>query len=67
MSETNAALADDAPRPASEPGSLAWIKKLVSFDTVSRNPNMALIETVRDELGTAGIESTLTTRRQRAR
>ena len=61
MSETNAPLPYDTPRPASEPCSLTWIKKLVSFDTVSRNPNMALIETVRDELGRAGIESTLTT------
>lgn len=44
-----------------EPASLPWIKKLVSFDTVSRNPNMGLIETVRDELRAAGIDSTLTT------
>jgi acetylornithine deacetylase len=44
-----------------DPASLPWIKKLVSFDTVSRNPNMGLIETVRDELRAAGIESTLTT------
>jgi len=61
MSETNAPLPYDTPRPASEPCSLTWIKKLVSFDTVSRNPNMALIETVRDELRKLGIESTLTT------
>jgi len=61
VSETKEPLGCDTPRSAPEPGSLAWIKKLVSFDTVSRNPNMALIETVRDELGSAGIESTLTT------
>ncbi|MGA7816881.1 acetylornithine deacetylase [Caballeronia sp.] len=48
---------------AEQPASLPWIKKLVSFDTVSRNPNMGLIETVRDELRTAGIEATLTTDR----
>jgi acetylornithine deacetylase len=47
--------------PTAEPASLPWIKKLVSFDTVSRNPNMGLIETVRDELRAAGIDSTLTT------
>jgi acetylornithine deacetylase len=46
---------------SSETAALSWIKKLVSFDTVSRNPNMGLIETVRDELRAAGIESTLTT------
>ena len=48
---------------AEQPSSLPWIKKLVSFDTVSRNPNMGLIETVRDELRTAGIDATLTTDR----
>jgi acetylornithine deacetylase len=47
--------------PSSEPAALPWIKRLVSFDTVSRNPNIGLIETVRDELRAAGIESTLTT------
>jgi len=48
---------------AEQPASLPWIKKLVSFDTVSRNPNMGLIETVRDELRAAGIDATLTTDR----
>ena len=48
---------------AEQPSSLPWIKKLVSFDTVSRNPNMGLIETVRDELRAAGIDATLTTDR----
>ncbi|HEY0462735.1 MAG TPA: acetylornithine deacetylase, partial [Polyangiaceae bacterium] len=60
MSEANAAEASSARVPASEPGSLAWIKKLVSFDTVSRNPNMGLVETVRDALRALGIEATLT-------
>ncbi len=44
-----------------EPASLDWIKKLVAFDTVSRHPNMGLIETVRDHLQSFGINSTLTT------
>ena len=61
MSETNAPAVSDARTAAAEPDSLLWIKKLVSFDTVSRNPNMGLIETVRDELRGAGIEATLTT------
>lgn len=61
MPQTNAPALADAGASAVEPGSLAWIKKLVSFDTVSRNPNMGLIETVRDELRTVGIEATLTT------
>ena len=42
------------------PASLPWVKKLVAFDTVSRHPNMALIETVRDTFRAAGIEPTLT-------
>jgi acetylornithine deacetylase len=40
--------------------SLAWIEKLISFDTTSRLPNLGLIETVRDHLKLAGIDSTLT-------
>lgn len=46
---------------ASSPLSLPWIERLVSFDTVSRNPNLGLIETVRDELRKSGIEATITT------
>lgn len=42
------------------PASLAWITRLVSMDTVSRHPNLGLIETVRDDLRARGIESTLT-------
>jgi acetylornithine deacetylase len=48
-------------RNTAEPGALAWVERLVSFDTVSRNPNLGLIETVRDELRAASIEATLTT------
>jgi acetylornithine deacetylase len=61
MSDANPLAENNAAPPAAEPESLAWIKRLVSFDTVSRNPNMALIETVRDELAQVGIASTLTT------
>lgn len=61
MSDTYVAEASDPSSQISEPGSLAWIKKLVAFDTVSRNPNMGLIETVRDELRAADIAATLTT------
>jgi len=60
MSETNAPDVSDA-RTSAEPASLPWIKRLVAFDTVSKNPNMGLIETVRDELRRADIEATLTT------
>jgi len=60
MSETNVAEASDSSSQLSEPSSLAWIKKLVSFDTVSRHPNLGLIETVRDELRAADIAATLT-------
>ncbi|BAO86294.1 acetylornithine deacetylase [Caballeronia cordobensis] len=43
------------------PISLPWIERLISIDTVSRNPNLGLIETVRDELRKSGIEATITT------
>ncbi len=43
------------------PASLPWIERLISFDTVSRNPNLGLIETVRDELRKAGVDATITT------
>ncbi|MFC0397117.1 acetylornithine deacetylase [Paraburkholderia rhizosphaerae] len=42
------------------PLSLPWVERLVSFDTVSRNPNLSLIETVRDALRKQGIDATLT-------
>ncbi|SDV49350.1 acetylornithine deacetylase [Chitinasiproducens palmae] len=44
---------------AAEPASLDWTRKLVSFDTTSRESNLGLIETVRDHLAGAGIESIL--------
>jgi acetylornithine deacetylase len=39
---------------------LDWVKKLVGFDTTSRESNLGLIETVRDYLRAAGLEPTLT-------
>lgn len=59
MSEANAPF--DIPASAPEPRSIIWTKKLASIDTVSRNPNLGLIETVRDELRRAGVEAKLTT------
>ncbi|SAK58115.1 acetylornithine deacetylase [Caballeronia arationis] len=53
-------IAEPANTETASPVALPWVKRLVSFDTVSRNPNLGLIETVRDELRAAGIESTLT-------
>src|SRR5215813_1712528 len=46
--------------PGIAPVSLPWIERLVAFDTVSRNPNLGLIETVRDALRKEGIDATLT-------
>ncbi len=37
----------------------AWLEKLVSFDTTSRNSNLALIETVRDALAAHGVQAQL--------
>jgi acetylornithine deacetylase len=39
---------------------LPWITKLLAIDTTSRNSNLGLIETVRDSLNSAGVESVLT-------
>lgn len=36
-----------------------WLEKLVSFDTTSRNSNLALIECVRDALATQGVQAEL--------
>lgn len=41
------------------PNSIEILDKLISFDTVSRTPNMGLIDYVRGVLNDAGIESTL--------
>jgi len=45
---------------ASAPVSTSWIERLIGFDTVSRNSNLGLIETVRDHLAAQGFVSTLT-------
>ncbi len=40
--------------------SIAWLKKLVSFDTTSRNSNLALIDVIRQWFADHKINSTLT-------
>ncbi len=60
-SENMSQIADSAHLEGTHTPSLPWIEKLISFDTVSRNPNLGLIETVRDELRCAGVEATITT------
>ncbi|MFM0304580.1 acetylornithine deacetylase [Paraburkholderia sediminicola] len=47
-------------QPAVISPSIEWTKKLISFNTTSRLPNLALIETVRDYLKTLDIQATLT-------
>ena len=42
------------------PASLDWIERLMRFNTVSRESNLGLIETVRDHLSQRGVTSTLT-------
>lgn len=42
------------------PAGLAWAQRLVRMDTVSRNPNVALIETIADHLRTLGVPIRLT-------
>jgi acetylornithine deacetylase len=44
---------------AAQPQSLEMIRKLVAFDTTSRNSNLELIDFVRDHLQGLGIETTL--------
>jgi len=44
----------------SEPRSLDWTKRLIAFDTTSRNSNLDLIETVRDHLSALGLLVSLT-------
>ena len=43
------------------PASLAWIDRLIRFDTTSRNSNLGLIETVRDHFAAQGLVTWLTT------
>jgi acetylornithine deacetylase len=44
---------------ASQPQSIEMIRKLIAFDTTSRNSNLELIDFVRDYLGANGIATTL--------
>ena len=55
------------PQSETSPASLPWIERLVGFDTVSRNSNLGLIETVRDHLAGAGFTIALTYDRDRAK
>jgi acetylornithine deacetylase len=41
------------------PSSIEMLKRLVAFDTTSRNSNLELIDYIRDYLGEFGVESTL--------
>ena len=41
------------------PSSIEMLKRLVAFDTTSRNSNLELIHYIRDYLGAFGVESTL--------
>ncbi|MFC0694567.1 acetylornithine deacetylase [Paraburkholderia humisilvae] len=59
FSDASSGLSSQTTSPAA-PLSLPWVERLVSFDTVSRNPNRGLIETVRDALRKQGIDATLT-------
>ncbi|WJF89017.1 acetylornithine deacetylase [Paraburkholderia bonniea] len=62
MSQTaeSARSASASTSSAASPASLPWVTRLVSMDTVSRNPNLGLIETVRDALRALGVSATLT-------
>jgi acetylornithine deacetylase len=59
VSDASSGISCQATSPTA-PHSLAWVDRLVQFDTVSRNPNLDLIETVRDALRKLGVEATLT-------
>ena len=45
----------------------AWLEKLVSFDTTSRNSNLDLIETVRDALLAQGVQAHLSHNAERSK
>ena len=47
--------------------SIAMLEKLVAFDTVSRNSNLAFIDYVRDLLKAAGVESRLVFNEERTK
>ncbi|WP_153100365.1 acetylornithine deacetylase [Paraburkholderia hayleyella] len=60
MSYTAEPARTPSPSAPASPASLPWVMRLVSMDTVSRNPNLGLIETVRDALHALGLSATLT-------
>ncbi|MFM1989789.1 MAG: putative Acetylornithine deacetylase [Pseudomonadota bacterium] len=51
---------DPAPADAPSARALDWARRLVRLNTVSSNSNLELIETIRDELASLGVESRLT-------
>ena len=55
MTPTAAPATADPTAAAPSDAALAWSKKLVSFDTTSRNSNLALIHSMADELTAHGI------------
>jgi acetylornithine deacetylase len=57
---TPVAIADPAPADARVRDTVALLDRLVSFDTTSRNSNLACIAFIRDYLATHGVESRLT-------
>ena len=55
MTPTTALATDDPAAATPTASALAWAEKLVSFDTTSRNSNLALIHSMADELAAHGI------------
>lgn len=53
-------MTDPAPPPGPVLGTVAMLERLVSFDTTSRNSNLACIGFIRDYLAAHGVESRLT-------
>jgi acetylornithine deacetylase len=60
MRSAGGASSDMGRQDAGRPRSLDWIERLIAFNTVSRESNLGLIETIRDHLTQRGIASTLT-------
>jgi acetylornithine deacetylase len=57
---TSVAIADPAPAAARMRDTVALLDRLVSFDTTSRNSNLACIAFIKDYLARLGVESRLT-------
>ena len=66
-------MSDSSSNPSPGPAGIisaesrAWIERLIAFDTTSRNSNLELIATIRDELKTLGVEATLTHNAERTK